>query len=630
MSASTVPAAVPEPTNTPGATEPNTPAQGLLASMLAPVDPARTAFSLTPQAAANGATNTTSDTTVTGVSSDAYHGDDTPKSTDNSGSGNGNGKPPQGVIRAWLLAGAERWKKGAGVNVKRLEVKAAQARAHQVKETRSTTNQAPAPLGKTNGGGAAGKPGSGSGAGAGAGKGLGSKSTESGGGTAKGPKNRSSDTRSNGAGKNSSNGSGGRTAPGSGGGRGGTPAPTKTETPKPAPKNPKRPNTPKPKKDTPPKNPSNTTSKGDTDTTPPKIQAKGKDNTNTPGSPASGSKGATGSSGKGGAAGTSGKSGTPDGAKDTNGKNTSPKGAGPGGTPAAPHSKGNKPSLLKRLQDKNTKPGAPAGKGTEDSKATEKPATDPKDDTAPQAPAAPAKGKTTPDTGTKVDTRKSRETGYRDGTRGALAAAHIKAYKDGVRDGWTDTTEAADRNKARLDQAHTDRKTSRKDPSVNAPASSADYQQSTGPQPIPVAGVTPTHVLLGPGANRASLSRGEVRSLKGFERRLQAQADAMSKRAEQTKGMKAHADQQVQQAAQLLEQARGAKGGDRLVGKLTKLQEAAQSQAGKAEEIHKRALRAADTARTVLTNTETRYGAMYQAVVDSPETAPAELDFYKG
>ncbi|MFJ5294567.1 hypothetical protein [Streptomyces sp. NPDC088348] len=227
--------------------------------------------------------------------------------------------------------------------------------------------------------------------------------------------------------------------------------------------------------------------------------------------------------------------------------------------------------------------------------------------------------------GKPFSTRESRETGYRDGTRAAKAVAHAKAYRDGVKDGYTDTTEAADREKARLDKAHKERK-ALKDKEQPVSGSSADFHK---PEPIQVTGVTDTHVLLGDGASKGSLTRGEVRSLKGFERRLTERSASMTKAAEDTKGLKAHADDQAAKITKLLEQAKSVKGGEKLTGKLTKLEESAKTQAGKAEEIHKRAIRAADACRTVLANAETRYGGMYKAVVDSDETAPAELSFYQ-
>lgn len=168
-----------------------------------------------------------------------------------------------------------------------------------------------------------------------------------------------------------------------------------------------------------------------------------------------------------------------------------------------------------------------------------------------------------------------------------------------------------------------------KEQPVNA-GSSADYHQPEPVKPIEVRGVTGSHVLLGDGAGKDSMSRGEVRSLKSFERRLAAKSTTMQKVAEDTKGLKAHAEEQANKATRLLEAAKAVKGGEKLAASLAKLQEAAQVQSGKAEEIHQRAVRAADACRTVLANVETRYGGMYKAVVDSPETSPAETLFYLG
>ena len=161
-------------------------------------------------------------------------------------------------------------------------------------------------------------------------------------------------------------------------------------------------------------------------------------------------------------------------------------------------------------------------------------------------------------------------------------------------------------------------------------ATSTDHHPTTDPTPIPVDHVSSTHVFLGEGAHQASMPRVEIRSLKAFERRLEEQATRLDTRAEQTRGLKAHADQQAQDAGRLVEAARSAEAGAKYIGTLTRLQEAAQIQAAQADEIHKRALRGAEHCRTTLNNAQTRYGGIYQAVVDSPETSPAELDFYKG
>lgn len=614
MSSSAVPAPVPDPNSTP--------APGLLASMLAPVDPARTAFSLTPQTATNHADGTPAEGAANDVSSDAFHGDDSTQQGGDTASGKEAGKAPQGVVRAWLLAGAERWRKGAGVNVKRLEVKAAQARAHQVKETRQVTTSPSPGINRPTNSPAKGPKGSGSGgAGGGSGKSLSSKSGPAGGGAGKSPTNSSSNGTA-GAGRTPSpSGAGGRT-------------------------------------------PSNKTSDR-------RLPKQRESKTNGPAGPGGGMKnttqgGGTGSSGTGDRKGPS-KGGLSPGATGTGTKGaaggTGGKGAaGKDGASTAPGDKPSKPNLTKDnvgkadssssktpatpdpTPKKRQAPGATpnAGKDTKGNKPTtaEKATTGEKDTTGKPtstgkttAPTTPSPSSTAPKTvptpGTKIDTRKSRETGYRDGTRGALATAHVKAYTHGVKDGWTDTTEAAAREKARLDKAHTDRLTARQETPVPL-ATSTDHHQTNDATPIPVDNVTSTHVILGEGAHRTSMTRGEVRSVKDHERRLEEQATRLTSRAEQTRGLKAHADQQAQQATRLLEAARSAKGGDKYIGALTKLEEAAKVQAGKAEEIYTRAIRGAEQCRTALSNVQARYSGIYQAVVDSPETQPAELAFYQG
>ena len=81
---------------------------------------------------------------------------------------------------------------------------------------------------------------------------------------------------------------------------------------------------------------------------------------------------------------------------------------------------------------------------------------------------------------------------------------------------------------------------------------------------------------------------------------------------------------------QILEQALAVEGGEKLAAVLGKLRDASKAQEMKAEELHTRTTRSAEAASVVLANAETRYGGIYQAVVESPETAPAELAFYKG
>ncbi|MFH8581713.1 hypothetical protein [Streptomyces zaomyceticus] len=239
-------------------------------------------------------------------------------------------------------------------------------------------------------------------------------------------------------------------------------------------------------------------------------------------------------------------------------------------------------------------------------------------------------------------TRDARETGYRDGTRAGRAAAKTRAYGHGIQDGWHAVMDNADDEKALLDRARDLRK-ERKDPPVTTmplipppptspPTVTPDTPAPVAPaaQPLTVTGINATTVYLGDDANRPSMTRGEVRSLKGFERRLTDHHGQVQTVAEATKGLAFHASQQADSITRLLEQAKGVKGGEKLLATLARLQEAAQAQVVLAEETHRRAVRGADATGAVLANTITRYGAIYQAVVDSDETAPAELSFYEG
>ncbi|WP_331764854.1 hypothetical protein [Streptomyces sp. NBC_01238] len=603
MASDAVSAAVPGPADQPESSTSGRPASGLIASMLAPVAPARPTFDL----AAQGETEGSADAPATGVSSAAYHGSD--EGTQQGGATAG-ASQKKGIWRAWLLAGATRWAKGGGTQNKRLEMKKAKAQSQQVKEARQVSiNRSSAPLlGGSSGNGAGGKS-------------LNSKGNS--GGAGKGPKNSSGSTRQGPAGSSGGSaggsagsgprGRGGRGPGGSGAaggptsGRGGSGSPKGSTTdggraPKPT--------------------------KGD--------QTKGGTSSGPKGDSASGSAG--GKSGAPGPAGSAGKSG----GAGSSGSSGSSKGSGPGSSVTGTNSKGGKttPAPKDTPSSKDTKQAPAQGDKTakgKDTKPAPTSATDPAktDNKAkvnlrkgkPETPAA-ASQKTTQANGKTFSTRESRETGYRDGTRAAKVAAHTKAYRDGVKDGWADVTQAADREKARLDKAHEARKQDRdKEQPVTGTQSSADYHQ---PQPIGVKEVTASHVVLGDGAAKDSMSRAEVRSLKGFERRLTAKSDAMTKVAETTKGLQAHAEEQAKKATKLLEDAKAVKGGEKLTGALTRLEEAAKIQADKAKEIHKRAVRAAEACAVVLANAETRYGGMYKAVVDSDETAPAELHFYKG
>ncbi|MFG2532726.1 hypothetical protein [Streptomyces sp. NPDC048516] len=628
MATATVPAAVPDP-NDPANTSPSAAPSGLLASMLAPVEPARpTTFDLTPTTG-EGAT----DAPVTGASSAVYHGSDEANSTGPKSSTTADKK---GIWRAWLLAGAARWAKGGGAHNKRLDMLKAKVAAHQVKEARQiSVNRSGGLLPGKGSAGSAANGNSGGGKGS-SGGGKGSSGT-SGKGPAKGPAK--SEGHSNG---NAHKGSGGRSGGDagvggrSGGGRGpagsgaaggnGSASRGGGATPKgPKTDGGKEGHGPKPSK---------------TDLT--KDRVKGKDRSH-------GGRDAGASGGKNGAtgpAGATGKSGTT-----TNGgstKGTGPADAGKDSKTPSPKAsrdktgtdkastKNSKAGKVDLRKNAGAKPGNPAparpdtttkpDKTTKDKAKTDDDGNASKD-AKPQAATTP--GKKTD--GKPFSTKESRETGYRDGTRAAKIVAHAKAYRDGAKDGWTDTTEAAERQKAHLDKAHQERNKAQdaareKEQDVSGAGSSADHHK---PQPIEVKGIDADTVWLGEGADRNSLSRGEVRSLKHFERRLETKVTSMKKAAEGTKLLKAHAEAQSQKATALMEATKSVKGGEKLIASLVKTADDAKVQADLAEETHKRAVRAADGCAAVLANAQTRYGAMYKAVVDSDEEVPGEMDFYK-
>ncbi|MFD7867331.1 hypothetical protein [Streptomyces sp. NPDC059783] len=574
MSASTASASVPEPNSTPSGADETNPqnsvGRGLFASMVAPVEPARTTFNLTPTTA-SGDTPTDGAAAVDGGPSSAtFHDETSPASSSGAAASGASGKAQVGILRAWLIAGATRWGRGGGTANKRLDMHKARAQAQQVKETRQVTiNRTPAPPTGGRGPGAPGPTG---------GKGLSQKAPT--GNSTKGTK----DTGPSGKGSRrgpagrSNTGSAGPAGRGAGDGNRGAAGTANTNSPKPL------------------KTPKATTEK------------PGK--TPTPASQASGTPGSKGAPGAAGKDGSTPKAPAP--AKDKTGttgikaSDAAPKAKKPGKENATPGPAANKASSTKKANDKTADPKttAPGAKPT----------------TTPTGPA----GKQ------PFSTRNSRETGYRDGARAAQAAAHAKAYRDGVKDGWAHTMATADRERTALDQARDDRTKARQETPVTTTPLATSTDHHTGPQPIPVNGIDATHLHLGEGATRNRISRGEVRSLKGYERRLTERRTNLQKVADLARQLQAHADQQAQQAQSLLERAQGVKGGDKLTGTLARLHETAKAQAAEAAEVHKRAVRSADACAATLANVATRYDGMYQAVVDSPETVPAELAYYQG
>lgn len=625
MASDIAPAAVPDPVGQPATNTTTGPTGRPGTGLLAPIEPARptsAAFSLDPAIA----TPDIAGQDNTRASSSTYQNDTDPTAKSKNGS-----QQQNGVMRSFALAAIERWKKGGDARNKRLDIQKAKAQAYQTKESRTVNRSEKIVGGSTNSGTASGKStdskskNSGGSNANGTGKGL-SKSNKS-----AGPKNGRSDggsgqggaggSRSNGRSGNGSGGASGSGSGGSGSGRGGGGA-----TPKPSKKDAKGQHETTSSgaggKKTPSKTNGGTTTEtatcGDSSgirLTKDKKPKNSDGPVNTKKTPAPGPGPATRTS------------------KDSTRK-TGPGNGGAGqadATPKKPAAEDSPKIDLKKKDRQSGKrePGASSGKdsapkaGVTPAKPTDKAKPT---DTAKAADTTKSGTGNTTSTGnaTPIKTQPAREAGYRDGARTAILAGHVKAYRDGFKDGHRDTSEAAEREKARLDQAHADRKQQRaKDQPV---ASSTDQPQ--GPQPIDVKEVTDKDIVLDSGQ---MLTRGEVRNLKQYERRMGEKATTMGKAAEGTRQLQAHAEQQAAKALKYLEMAKSLKteGSDRVTGILTRLHEAATIQIREAQELHKRVVRAAENTRVVLTNVEIRYGGIYKAVCDSPLTKPAELNWYR-
>lgn len=599
MASDTAPAAVPEPVGQPATDTTTGPATGPVAGLLAPIEPARpnsATFNLDPSAIAPAGTF---DQAPASASSSTYQND---TDSANTKDGKNNSKQQTGVMRAFALAAIERWKKGADARNKRLDIQKAKANAHQTKEARTVNRSEKFVGGSTNSGSASGKS-------------LDSKAKKG----ADGPK--SGSQKNAGSKKDSSgSGSGGRSGSGAASGSGGTAGGRGSSGPSGhgASGNGNSGTSPKTSKSDPKGHNESSRTSADGKKDSGKNNAGAKTDTATCGD-SSGisltkdkksknhdSKSDTRKNGRTDTADAKGSNRDTTSGKTSNGKDTDRASTKP---PSASDAKSGTDPKKVDLQRKDTKTGK-----TRRSSKDDKPAKDsqPKDST-------PAAAKTVP-----INTQPSREAGYRDGSRTAKATAHVKAYRDGFKDGHHDTSEAAEREKKRLDEAHEARKQQRaKDQPVTA--SSADHQPQ-GPQPIDVKEVTDTHVTLDGGK---TYTRGEVRNLKQYERRMTVKATNMGKAAEGTRQLQAHAEQQADKALKFLEMAKTVEGGDRFVGILTRLHEAATIQIRQAQELHKRVVRAAENTRVVLANVETRYGGIYKAVCESPLTKPAELNWYR-
>lgn len=572
MATDTAPTAVPGPPDPPGntATTGQDP-KSFLASVVAPVDPARPTFNLNPTTGDNShpaTDNGALDRSAPGVTSDTFR-DTTEKANKNNDAAGTRHK--RSIWKEMWLAAATRWAKGGGTANKRLDLKKAKAQAHQVKEARTTSAVKSGGLPVRNSGGS----------GAGVNKGSGKPTSNSGG---KEPAN-SAGNRSNSGGRSGSGGPGG--GRGAGGGAGSSGSGTGRRDGKDTGLAGKGGSgTHRRAKDT---GAGTGTGKGagsaggdkhaskKTDAHGPAGSAGGKQPTAGTG----GGSGKSGSSGKNGKDGSSGKSGSGTDTKVPNGKT----------------------DLTKTPKNSNSKNDGD-NPGSTKTSAKQQPAHE------------------------KTPLQKSRETGHGDGTKTRRAVDHVKAYTDGVRDGWDDEKTRNAKEHDRLNKAHTTHQPKADQPDGPIVTEKGDDGVTTDVKPLTVKTIDANTLTLGTDNARSSVGRRELRNFKQYERKLEAKSDTLQKIAEACVQLAGEAEDEAKDCQQLAEQAKSVEGGEKLGATLSKLAEAAQTQAVEAAELAQRARKAADMCKAVLANIQTRYAPLYKAVVDSDETKPAELRFY--
>ncbi|MEU3407502.1 hypothetical protein ABZ766_26640 [Streptomyces sp. NPDC006670] len=562
-----------------------------MAALMAAVEPARpvaTGAGVRPDGddpAAKADPDGVVDRSSPGVTSESFKA---PEDLTGAGSDAAGTRHKEGVFKTLIRAGATRWAKGGGTANKRLDLEKARASAHQVKETRTTTVMNSPGLPTRNGSGGAGGGGRNSGGSSGGNSGRNSTGRGS---TGTGRGGSGGATGGGGRGSSGSNGNGG-----SGGGRGSS---------------------------------GNGSSGSPKDTSPkgPKDSAgKGKD-------------GSSGNTGAGGKAGRDGKAG----ASGNGGGSTS--GGSSGGNSGSSKDKADKGKDAKV----DLKKGGGSGQGSGGSSGTSggsgsrgSSGSGGGSGSSGGSGKNGAAGHSLNGTDNRTPLQRSREVGHGDGSAVRNAVDHVKAYAQGAKDGYQDKKEENGKEHARLDKAHADHKAKQQqDPKkdnpkgttvtgpsgrtlVIAPPDEGDDGVSTDVKPLQIREIDANTLNLGVG----SISRKELRNFKQYERKLGSKETYLIKVAEACNSLLAQAQDEAKDCQDLADQAKAVAGGEKLAAKLTKLAEAAKGQATEAGDLHKRAKRAAEMCKVVLTNIGTRYAPLYKAVVDSDETKPAELRFY--
>ncbi|MHA6764714.1 hypothetical protein [Streptacidiphilus sp. PAMC 29251] len=324
------------------------------------------------------------------------------------------------------------------------------------------------------------------------------------------------------------------------------------------------------------------------------------------------------------------------------------------------------------------KTGAKAGPDTDSTKAV--PKADSKSSPASTAKATPEATGRPP-----LRTQPAREAGYRQGTKVAATAGKVEAYRDGAKDGWDDQRAADHAEAKQMDEARTRNaiKPQKVQPELKpASGSTADMTKQPAPaaaqeskktapetsaastppvavserekpmtptKPAPTTAAVPPKAQAAPtaapvrvnavGAKSVSftgadgvqhvMGRGEIRTLRQFERRLSEDATRLARIEEATRETQAHAELLFTRANRLFEEAKAVKGGVTLSMVLLRLAERAKVLHGRAQEVQRNAQRSTEAVKVLSANANTRHGGIYKAVVDSPLTIPAERAFYQ-
>lgn len=288
-----------------------------------------------------------------------------------------------------------------------------------------------------------------------------------------------------------------------------------------------------------------------------------------------------------------------------------------------------------RKPDSPKTPGKPPEKQPID--LSKKPTPDPKDGNnktpdpknAPPGAAKPAPKTPAAKQPAPRSTQKAREAGYRHGTAVGDATAKAGAYRDGIKDGYRGRTEQGRREAQQMDAIHAQRKQHRQEQPVTV--TSADYHPPTEPQKAQAIPAS-THggqVHLGPGSARPTIGYGEVRNMKQFQDKLGVQRYALQWIYEDLQMKNQRLQDLAKRSADLLERGRAIDVGEKSIGKAVKADERIAVLASITDGLLTRLARGLDEVEALNVNTETRYGLIYKAVLNSDEQAPArDLGYY--